>query len=214
MRVSRLVLLAATIIFTIAIVPRGWAQGGAAAYRAAVESRFTQWVSSLKLDALAKGISPENFDAAMKGVRPDWSLPDLEPPELEPGQPERPRVEESGRQKQQAEFDRPARYFPQKGLDYLTKLGREQRARWKDTLKAIEEKHGVEGHVVLAIWGRETAFGRAKIPYYAVEALATQAFMGRRKEKFREELLIAIGILQEGHVKRSDMRSSWAGAMG
>lgn len=190
------------------------AQGGKAAYRAAVEQNYARWVVTLKQEAATKGISSETFDAAMRGVKLDWSLPDLEPPELGPGQPERPRVEKSGRQKQQAEFDRPARYFPQKGLNYVTKLGREQQAKWKDTLKAIEEKHGVEGHVVLAIWGRETAFGRAKIPYYAVEALATQAFMGRRKEKFHEELILALGILQEGHVTRARMRSSWAGAMG
>lgn len=190
------------------------AQGGKAAYRAAVEKSFAQWVVALREETATKGISGEAFDAAMGGVKLDWSLPDLEPPELGPGQPERPRVEKSGRQKQQAEFDRPARYFPQKGLNYVTKLGREQSAKWKDTLKAIEEKHGVEGHVVLAIWGRETAFGRAKIPYYAVEALASQAFMGRRKEKFHEELILALGILQEGHVTRARMRSSWAGAMG
>ena len=199
---------------SLSIAVPAMAQGGKAAYRAAVDASFSQWVVALKQQAAAKGISGEAFDAAMRGVKLDWSLPDLEPPDLGPGQPARPGVEKSGRLKQQAEFDRPARYFPQKGLNYVTKIGREQRAKWKDTLKAIEEKHGVEGHVVLAIWGRETAFGRAKIPYYAVEALATQAFMGRRKEKFSEELFIAMGILQEGHVTRSKMRSSWAGAMG
>ena len=55
---------------------------------------------------------------------------------------------------------------------------------------------------MLAIWGRETAYGKAKLPHYAVRALTTQAFMGRRTEKFREELLLALGILQEGHITR------------
>ena len=59
-----------------------------------------------------------------------------------------------------------------------------------------------------------TAYGRARLPFSAVRTLATQAFMGRRREKFREELLIAIGILQDGHVSPARMRSSWAGAMG
>ena len=60
-----------------------------AAYRAAVEQSFGQWLGQLKVDAAAKGIKPETFDAAMKGVRLDWSLPDLAPPDLGPGQPVR-----------------------------------------------------------------------------------------------------------------------------
>lgn len=197
----------------LALPVEAWAQG-TAVYRAAVAKRFEVWVGELRTEALAKGVSAETFDQAMKGVTPNWKLPDLVPPDLGEGQPQRPKAEISTRQKQQAEFDRPARYFPKKGLDWVTKNGRVHLAKWKDTLNAIEEKYGVEKHVVLAIWGRETAYGRAKIPHYAVRALATQAFMGRRQEKFRGELLIALGILQEGHITPKRMRSSWAGAMG
>ncbi|RME95520.1 MAG: lytic murein transglycosylase, partial [Alphaproteobacteria bacterium] len=185
-----------------------------AAYRKAVGARFTASLADLRREAIEKGISGETFDAAMKGVRPDWTLRDLVPPDLGPDGPPRPRRETTARQKQQPEFDRPARYFPRNGLAYVTRLGREQMKKWGRTLERIEAAFGVEKHVVLAIWGRETAFGRARLPYYAIEALATQAFMGRRKEKFHEELLIALGILQEKHVTRARMKSSWAGAMG
>jgi lytic murein transglycosylase len=44
--------------------------------------------------------------------------------------------------------------------------------------------------------------------------LATQAYYGRRKDMFRQELLYALKMLEEGHVKLADMRSSWGGAMG
>ncbi len=44
--------------------------------------------------------------------------------------------------------------------------------------------------------------------------LATQAYLGKRKDKFREEFLFALKILDEGKVKLADMKSSWAGAMG
>lgn len=198
----------------LGLVSGAVAQNSAAAYRAAVARNFTGWVGRLRADAVLRGIRGETFDSAMKGVTLDWKLPDLAPPELGEGQPVRPRAEKKDRQKQQAEFDRPARYFPQKGLKWVTKLGRENLARWKDTLDAIEKKYGVEPQVVLAIWGRETAYGRAKLPHNALRALATLAFMGRRQEKFREELIVALGILQEGHVTRKRMRSSWAGAMG
>jgi membrane-bound lytic murein transglycosylase B len=68
--------------------------------------------------------------------------------------------------------------------------------------------------VVLAIWGRETDFGRYKLPHNAIRVLATQAYVGKRKEMFRREFLLALKILQDGQMKIADMRSSWAGTMG
>ena len=185
-----------------------------AAYRKAVGRRFTLWVRQMRIEAEVLGIRASTYDAAMKGVTLDWSLNDLAPPDLGPGEPARPVAEKKSRQKQQPEFDRPAKYFPPKGLDYVSKIGRKKLSDWGKTLKAIEEKFGVEPQVVLAIWGRETAFGRAKLPYYAVRALATQAFMGRRMEKFSEEFFLALKILDKGHITRARMKSSWAGAMG
>ena len=213
MRLVRLKFLTVCMALCLVLPTASLAQG-TSAYRAAVAKQFATWITELRAEAIAKGVSEETFDRAMKGVTLDWKLPDLAPPDLGEGQPQRPKAEVSKRQKQQAEFDRPARYFPKKGLGWVTKNGRVHLAKWKDTLTAIEEKYGVEKHVVLAIWGRETAYGKAKLPHYAVRALATQAFIGRRQEKFREELLIALGILQEGHISPARMRSSWAGAMG
>ena len=66
----------------------------------------------------------------------------------------------------------------------------------------------------MAIWGRETGFGAATLPYDAITAIATQGFMGRRPEVFRQEIIAALKILEEGHATRAEMRSSWAGAMG
>jgi lytic murein transglycosylase len=44
--------------------------------------------------------------------------------------------------------------------------------------------------------------------------LATQAYLGKRKDKFREEFLLALKIAQDGQIRLADMKSSWAGAMG
>jgi len=38
--------------------------------------------------------------------------------------------------------------------------------------------------------------------------------MGRRPEVFRQEVIAALKILEEGNATRAEMRSSWAGAMG
>ena len=67
---------------------------------------------------------------------------------------------------------------------------------------------------MLAIWGRETDFGRYTLPYDAVRVLATQAYVGRRKDTYRNEFILALKILGEGAVSRKDMRASWAGATG
>jgi membrane-bound lytic murein transglycosylase B len=72
----------------------------------------------------------------------------------------------------------------------------------------------VPGGVVLAIWGRESGFGAAKIPYDAFEVLGTKAFLATRKEMFRTELIAALQILQKGYARRGAMKTSWAGAMG
>ena len=68
--------------------------------------------------------------------------------------------------------------------------------------------------IVVAIWGRETGFGKAEMPLDALSAIATQGFMGRRPEEFRPEVIAALKIMEEGHATRAEMKSSWAGAMG
>ena len=87
------------------------------------------------------------------------------------------------------------------------------RAQYRDTLARIEKEFGVPGNVVLAIWARETDYGGYKLPLDAIRTLATQGFVGKRKDFFRNEFLHALKMLQDG-VPRADMRSSWGGAMG
>jgi lytic murein transglycosylase len=44
--------------------------------------------------------------------------------------------------------------------------------------------------------------------------LATQAYVGRRKDQYRNEFVLALKILGEGVVTRKELRSSWGGAVG
>jgi len=82
------------------------------------------------------------------------------------------------------------------------------------SLDAIERTYGVQGEVVLAIWGMESNYGgfRGDIP--VVESLATLAYDGRRRSFAEEQLIAALRILQAGDVAPTAMRGSWAGAMG
>ncbi len=204
--------VAAGVIVCAGIATLADAAPKGSAYRKQVDRNFTEWVEDRKIEALSKGISAKTFNAAMKGVTLNWSLPDLIWPDLEAGQPATPKRKK--KEKRQAEFDRPALYFPQKHINSLVKAGRVRLKQWSKTLAKIQKETGVQKTVVLAVWGRETSYGRFPIPYYTVRALATQAFMGRRKAMFHEEFLLALQILEEDHTTRKLMRSSWAGAMG
>ena len=78
----------------------------------------------------------------------------------------------------------------------------------------IDREFGVPPTILLAIFARETDYGRARDSHNAIRVLATQAYLGKRKEKFREEFLFALKMVDDGVVKLADMKSSWAGAMG
>jgi lytic murein transglycosylase len=179
-----------------------WLAGASAAE--AADPLFQRWLQGLWPQVQALGVSRRTFDAATQGVEPDLSLPDLDLPGREGAPP-----------RGQAEFvQTPADYLKEANIAHLAEQAGKLAAEHSRTLAAIEQKFGVPGNVLLAIWGRETAFGTYKLPKNAVTVLATQAYYGRRKELFQQELLYAFKMLEEGHVKLADMRSSWGGAMG
>lgn len=170
---------------------------------AARADAFRDWIERLWPDAEAQGIRRSTFDKAFHGVEPDLRLPDL----VIPGR-------ETNGSSGQAEFTRaPADYLDRAYLTRLAAEGRTLLVTHKDALDKIERELGVDRYSVLAIWGRETAYGKHTLPYDAITALATQAYLGRRKELFRSELIAALRMLETG-VPRAKMRSSWAGAMG
>ena len=187
-----------------AIVVGLWLAAAALASARAADPSFQKWLEDLWPQAQTLGISRGTFDAATRGVEPDLTLPDLDLPGREGAPP-----------RGQAEFvQTPADYIKEIEHRRPRRAGQKARRRARRTLAAIEQKFGVPGNVLLAIWGRETAFGGYKLPKNAITVLATQGYYGRRKDFFRQELLYALKMLEEGHVKLADMRSSWGGAMG
>ncbi len=187
-----------------AILVGAWLAAAAAMPARAADPAFQKWLEDLWPQAQALGISRRTFDAATHGLEPDLTLPDLDLPGRE-GVPPRG----------QAEFvQTPADYIKEATIARLAEQAKKLAAEHARTLAAIEQQFGVPGNVLLAIWGRETAFGGYKLPKNAFTVLATQGYYGRRKDMFRQELLYALKMLEEGHVKLVDMRSSWGGAMG
>ncbi|MGZ5827393.1 MAG: lytic murein transglycosylase [Xanthobacteraceae bacterium] len=174
-----------------------------AAPASAADPAFNQFLQSLWPSAQKLGVSRATFNDATRGLEPDFSLPDL----VIPGRPEKT-------QPGQAEFvQAPADYLKESAFERLAAQGRKLQQEHKATLSALEQKFGVPGPIILAIWGRETDYGRYKLPHDAVRVLATQAYTGRRKDVFVTQFLYALKMLQDG-VLREKMRSSWGGAMG
>jgi lytic murein transglycosylase len=170
---------------------------------AQADPAFRAFLDGLRPEAERIGVSRATFDAVTRDLTPDLKLPDL----AIGGRPT------TGAP--QAEFAQtPAEYLSEKALQNLASRGRRLAEQHRATLAGIERRFGVPGPVVLAIWGRETSYGEAKAPYDVIRVLATQAFVGRRKERFRPEFLAALKLVEDGRLTPERRRSSWAGAMG
>ncbi|MBP2463028.1 lytic murein transglycosylase [Rhizobium sp. PvP014] len=171
-----------------------------------VEKQFQRWIASdLGPEARKAGISERTLKTAFNGISLNWSIPDLVPPGSKP-----PKSQDQS----QAEFSSPGAYFSEKRLQGLAATGRGLASTHAATLKRIEAAYGVPGEIVVAIWGRESGFGKARLPYSALEVLATKAFMSTRKPMFREELIAALTMIERGDVDAATMKGSWAGALG
>ncbi|HZL30253.1 MAG TPA: lytic murein transglycosylase [Pseudolabrys sp.] len=167
------------------------------------DNAFQQWLRTLWPRAQALGVARATFNAAIRGLEPDYSLPDL----AVPGRPEAPPPG-------QPEFvQTPGQYLREKTFDRLAAHGQQLAAQYREPLARIEKEFGVPGNVILAIWARETDYGSYKLPHDAIRVLATQGYAGKRKEFFQNEFLYALKMLQDG-TPRADMRSSWGGALG
>ncbi len=93
--------------------------------------------------------------------------------------------------------------------------GRRLAAQYRALLDAIEAAYGVDRHVLLAIWGIESAYGTAKGTRSVVRSLATLAMVDPRRAGFwTRELLAALRLLQDNAASPAALVGSWAGAMG
>ena len=166
-----------------------------AALPARAADGFDAFVAGLWPAASARGVSRATFDAAFNGVTLDRSILKLT--------------------HKQAEFVKPL-------WDYLDgavsaariEAGRDSAREWSDTLAKAQSQYGVDQNIVLGVWGLETNFGANAGGRPVIRSLATLAYVKYRGAFFRDELLVALEILEAGHVSPDRMQGSWAGAMG
>ncbi len=166
----------------------GYARGEAA-------ESFGAFLAGLRADAAAQGIAPATFDSAFAGVTPDPGVIAAMQREPEYGKPMSAYL---------ASLVSPARIA----------TGLRKSAQWNDTLRAVENRFGVDASILVSIWGIESSFGEARDPWDVFRSLATLAYARFQQPYFRNELLSALAILQQGRIPRRQFLGSWAGAMG
>ena len=162
---------------------------------AAAEEDFFTWRQMLRAEALSKGIRTETLDRALTGLTPI------------------PRVIQLDRR--QPEFTLTFnQYLKRVVSSRRVKNGRAKLAEHKELLTEIGKNYGIQPRFIVALWGIETDFGRIDGGFPVIRALATLAHDGRRSRFFRDQLIRALRILDEGHITLDKMKGSWAGAMG
>jgi membrane-bound lytic murein transglycosylase B len=159
------------------------------------QTAFRGFIETLWPLAEARGVSRPTFDNAFASVTFD------------------PKVAASAQS--QPEFARPI-------WDYVGGAvtgDRIQRGRDKARSEAFwltraKDLFGVDDAVIMGVWGLETDFGGFAGSNNIIQSLASLAYIHFQGDYFRDELVSALVILEEGDIAPSLMRGSWAGAMG
>ena len=159
------------------------------------QAAFRGFIETLWPLAAARSVSRTTFDSAFADVTFD------------------PTVAASA--ESQPEFVRPI-------WDYVARAvsaDRIQRGRDSARSEALwlaraKDLYGVDDAVILGVWGLETDFGGFAGSSSIIRSLASLAYIHFQGDYFRDELLSALVILEEGDIAPSLMRGSWAGAMG
>ena len=156
---------------------------------------FASWLQGLRAEALRSGVDAGTLDAALANVE------------------QIPRVMELARN--QPEF----RMTFERYMELV--VSAERVARGKVLLaenRALIERFavpvGLPPATVTALWGIESNYGTRLGDFDVVPALTTLVYNNLRAQFFRQQLIAALKILSQGHIGLSDMKGSWAGAMG
>jgi len=163
---------------------------------ASAEANFSSCVAGLKQAAVRAGISPDLAARALDGAKPD---PDV------------------------IRFSRSQPEFKTPIWDYMAFLVDEERVRdgkqmlrkYDRVLRDVERQYGVDKHVVVAVWGVETDYGKTVGEFFLPHALANMTCQGGRRADFwRGELIASLSLVQGGDLDLDELYGSWAGAFG
>ncbi len=155
---------------------------------------FSNWLAGFKRQAASAGISQKVIASALSGVTYDKSVIYLD--------------------RHQGHFNLSFQKFYGSRAAPLEGAARSRYRRNASLLKRIEQRYGVPGQVLVAIWALESGFGGNMGNKRAIRSLATLAYDCRRSAFFTDQLMAALSIVQRGDLAPSQMIGAWAGELG
>jgi lytic murein transglycosylase len=169
--------------------------GSASAATCRDPAGFEKWLGDIEKEAIQQGIAPQAVRTALDGVTFDPAV--------------------MRKDRGQGVFKQS---FEQFAANRITagrlRIGANMLKRYASTLTQIEQRFGVPGPVVIAIWGLETDYGVVRGNLPVVRSVATLAYDCRRTEFFTGQLFDALRIVAHGDLSPGEMRGAWAGEMG
>jgi lytic murein transglycosylase len=176
------------IVWVVCVVL--WVRPGIAAE--CQRDNFDNWLETFKQQATAQGLSQRTIASALNGVTYDSAV--------------------IARDHTQSVFQQSFEQFSDRAVSpSRLRKGANMLKRYGSILERIEQRYGVPGPVLVAIWGLETDYGVNQGKFSTIRSLATLAYDCRRSEKFRVELLDALRIIERGDMTSSEMIGAWAG---
>lgn len=166
-------------------------------YTVVFDSDFEVWKTQFSAYARSHGINEQTIDLAMTGLLADDKVLRLD--NLQP------------------EFTKTVwQYLDGAVSTNRVMMGQLLLQEYQPLLTAIYKRYGVQPEYLLAIWGMESDFGRFTGRYSVVRSLATLAYGGevKRRDFWRDQLLAALRIVQQGDMSLVSLHGSWAGAIG
>ncbi len=179
------------IVWAVCVVL--WVRPGIAAE--CQRDNFDNWLETFNQQATAQGLSQRTIASALNGVTYDPVV--------------------IARDHSQSVFQQSFEQFSGRAVSpSRLRKGANMLKRYGSILERIEQRYGVPGPVLVAIWGLETDYGVNQGKFSTFRSLATLAYDCRRSEKFRAELLDALRIIERGDLTSSEMIGAWAGEIG
>ncbi len=155
---------------------------------------FEAWLDGFKHEAAAAGVGQRGL-AALAGLAYDGNV--------------------VARDRHQGVFRQTFEQFSARMISPdRMRVGARKLKQYAGTFERIEQRFGVPGPVLTAIWGLETDFGVNQGKFSTIRSLASLAYDCRRSDKFQAELMDALRIVDRGDLAPQEMHGAWAGEIG
>lgn len=97
------------------------------------------------------------------------------------------------------------KFMAKRGASAIVAQGKRLKAQNARLFASIEKRYGVPPGPLIAIWGMETAFGSYMGRQNTISAVATLAYDCRRPDYFRDQLIAALKLVDDGVLSSSSV---------